>query len=432
MAPLHERTGPGPLAIGPFVQRVLLAFLAVIVVVGLWAARGTLMSGFAAAVLAVAISLPAGWLQRRGLPRGWAIAASAVVLFGVVAALFLLVVPRLVADLTELATKLPRAAVGLGDAYAGLRAGDEFWGAVLPPLDADGDGVRAEQIQALFRRAAESGFAVAGSLAAALAHFGLIVFVALFFVIDPTAYVRGGLYLLPRRHHARVVHLCNELYATVRVWLTTLGFSVSVTIALVWAILGLGLGMPNALAVAVFAGVATFIPNIGAFLPIIPIVVFGLASGDPARVLLYVPVYLGIQLFESNVLTPAIVKSQLDIPAGLVLLFQLVITLAFGALGLLLAVPLLAVLIVVVRELYSYQMLGLHRLRLSLTTDGYGRLRLDEGETERPAGPLPPLLPDEVAPSTDLEEALATDDLPVPESVPTGAPPISPGSSGRA
>src|SRR5690606_24094352 len=137
------------------------------------------------------------------------------------------------------------------------------------------------------------------------------------------------------------------------VWISALSLSIAITGALVWLILGVLLGMPNAVVVAVFAGIATFIPNIGVFLPLIPIVVFTLAS-DPGQLVVYVPVYLLIQLLESNVITPSIVKAELELPAGGVMVFQLLATLALGALGLLLAVPLLAVITVLVREIYAY------------------------------------------------------------------------------
>ncbi len=81
--------------------------------------------------------------------------------------------------------------------------------------------------------------------------------------------------------------------------------------------------MPYVLIVAVFSGFATFVPNIGAFLPLVPIAVFTLASA-PASLLVMAPAYLLIQLLESNVLTPTIVKRQLSIPAAGMLIFQLV------------------------------------------------------------------------------------------------------------
>jgi len=137
------------------------------------------------------------------------------------------------------------------------------------------------------------------------------------------------------------------------------------------------LGMPNAIVVAVFAGIATFIPNIGAFLPLIPIFIFTLAS-DPAQLVIYVPVYLLIQFTESNVITPSIVKAELKIPPGALMIFQLLVTLAFGALGLLLAVPLLAILIVLVREIYSYDLLGLRNLEVEMKGNQAGQLVLNE------------------------------------------------------
>jgi predicted PurR-regulated permease PerM len=79
--------------------------------------------------------------------------------------------------------------------------------------------------------------------------------------------------------------------------------------------------------------------------------------------LILIPAYLVIQLAESNVITPTLVKAELNIPAGGLMIFQLLMTLAFGALGLLLAVPVFAGLIVLVREIYSYDLRGLRRCR---------------------------------------------------------------------
>ena len=60
------------------------------------------------------------------------------------------------------------------------------------------------------------------------------------------------------------------------------------------------------------------------------------------------------------------------------MVFQLLATLALGALGLLLAVPLLAVITVLVREIYAYDLLGLRHTQINLRADGYGRLALTE------------------------------------------------------
>jgi predicted PurR-regulated permease PerM len=175
------------------------------------------------------------------------------------------------------------------------------------------------------------------------------------------------LYLYPRALQPRVAEVWNTLYHELSSWLKAQTISIGITMALVYVLLGLWLELPFALVVAVFAGVATFIPNIGAFLPVIPILIFGLASPTPERILIWLAVYLLIQLAESNFITPSVVKNQLQIPAGAMMVFQLIATVIFGALGLLLAVPLFAVIIVLVRELYSYDTLGLRTERVVQT-----------------------------------------------------------------
>ena len=156
--------------------------------------------------------------------------------------------------------------------------------------------------------------------------------------------------------------------------------------------------MPNVLVVAVFAGFATFVPNIGAFLPLIPITIFTLAD-DPAKLLIMVPAYLAIQSVESNVLSPLIVKRQLSIPAAGMFVFQIVSGLIFGILGILLAVPLLAVIVTLVRELYSRDVLGLgeditvsldkQRLRLEQRTSTKEGKEAEKAPLVEPTAPRP-------------------------------------------
>ena len=69
-------------------------------------------------------------------------------------------------------------------------------------------------------------------------------------------------------------------------------------------------------------------------------------------------VYLAIQLIESNVFTPLVIKSKLDIPVAGILIFQIVAGFMFGLLGVLLAVPLLATITVIVQELVSKHYFG--------------------------------------------------------------------------
>ena len=369
-----------------FFKRFLAVLAVLLLCLGIWTARSTLIFGFAAALIAVALSIPAGWLQRRGLRRGWAIAVATIDVGLVVILLFFLVVPRLLTGVIELLSTIRPAISSLVTVYANLRERSEFLGAALPSLAVDLDSAlidptRAQEILQQFIDAslalAPSLLGGVGTVVALVINLIFVLFIGIFFLIDPQSYIKASLYLVPRHYHQRATEIWNELYRTLSLWISALLLSISITMGLVWLILGLLLGMPNAIVVAVFAGIATFIPNIGAFLPLIPIFIFTLAS-DPAQLVIYVPVYLLIQFTESNVITPSIVKAELKIPPGALMIFQLLVTLAFGALGLLLAVPLLAVLIVLVREIYSYDLLGLRNLEVETKGNQAGQLVLHE------------------------------------------------------
>ena len=369
-----------------FFKRFLAVLAVLLLCLGIWTARSTLIFGFAAALIAVALSIPAGWLQRRGLRRGWAIAVATIDVGLVVLLLFFLVVPRLLTGVIELLSTIRPAISSLVTVYANLRERSEFLGAALPSLAVDLDSAlidptRAQEILQQFIDAslalAPSLLGGVGTVVALVINLIFVLFIGIFFLIDPQSYIKGSLYLVPHHYHQRATEIWNELYRTLSLWISALLLSISITMGLVWLILGLLLGMPNAIVVAVFAGIATFIPNIGAFLPLIPIFIFTLAS-DPTQLVIYVPVYLLIQFTESNVITPSIVKAELKIPPGALMIFQLLVTLAFGALGLLLAVPLLAVLIVLVREIYSYDLLGLRNLEVEMKGSQAGQLVLQE------------------------------------------------------
>ncbi|MEE9368328.1 MAG: AI-2E family transporter [Pontiella sp.] len=363
------------MTLSDYIKRVLATVLILVLVYALWSTRSILMLAFAAIVIAIAIAQPMLALQKRGCKRGAAVALAIVMSFTVMTTLTLWVFPTLAKGVAELVNDLPAAADKAKLAYVEWRDANPSVQSILPAVPKANEEIPLDPnvIKNLFNWLVKSGMAIApdllggiGLIASILVNLGLVLFIAIFFLLDPKSYITALLYLTPPKKHPRAKQIISSLYTTLTKWLHAQIFSVTVIVLLVWIILGLILHMPNAMVVALFAGLATFIPNIGAVLPIIPIAIFTLAYADPSKLLLYIPVYLGIQFLESNVITPQVVKAQLNIPAGFLLLFQLLITMALGALGLVLAVPVLACLIVFVRETYSYDILKLRNVKVHL------------------------------------------------------------------
>lgn len=346
-----------------FALRTLYLLVIGLLLATLWFFRDIWMLVFLAIIIAVWISIPVDYLQRIRVPRAVAVAVS---VFGTVVVALNIgfwLVPSVVADLGELFDRLPEFVDRLTQLYADWRAGSEWLRAILPPLafGTEGSIFTGDWLRQFLGGSVSWGLPdlISGGnvVASFLTNLFLVAILAIFFLVEPKAYVRASLYLLPAQHHPQVLSLWSVLYHTLRTWLSTLFISISITAALVWLILGT-LGMPNVLVVAAFAGIATFVPNVGALLPLIPISVFTLVS-NPGQLPLMVGAYLAIQLVESNILTPSIVRRQLNIPLSAMLGFQVLAGLTFGLVGILLAVPLLAVLIALVREGYSYGFLGL-------------------------------------------------------------------------
>lgn len=369
-----------------FFRRFLLVVIILVVLVGLWQVRGTVILAFLGVVLAVALSIPVNRLHKKhGWRRTWAIIFTVFIFLLVTTLVYLILFPAIFDEVGRLIVSIPAAYNSIIDLYEQFRSSNELIANFFPAFQGNEANQTFDQLGDQFMGSIGSILETSlpvllsgiGSLASFVLNFVLAVFLAILFLIDPMSYVKASLYLVPEQYHQRLLNLWNELYRTLTTWIRALSFSITVTVLLVWLVLGVLLGSPNALIVAVFAGVATLIPNIGFWLPLLPILIFNLAA-DPAQLLIVVPAYLLIQIVESNFITPSIVKAELNIPAAGMMVCQLVLGILLGPLGLFLAVPLVAVIIAIVRELYSFDSLGLRGKQLDLTINGAGQVVLKD------------------------------------------------------
>ncbi|KKZ14281.1 MAG: hypothetical protein TH68_05375, partial [Candidatus Synechococcus spongiarum 142] len=116
------------------------------------------------------------------------------------------------------------------------------------------------------------------------------------------------------------------------------------------------LGVKPVVANALVAGLLNVIPNIGPTIStVFPASVALLDS--PWRAMAVVVLYLVIQNVESYLITPFVMHKQVKLLPGLALLSQFVFTILLGPLGLLMALPLVVVLQVLVREVLIHDVM---------------------------------------------------------------------------
>lgn len=178
----------------------------------------------------------------------------------------------------------------------------------------------------------------------------VIAFLGVAFAADPRSYRDGALRFVPPRKRWRGAQVLDSAGETLRHWLFGQLVTMSAIFLFTWAGLSF-LGVGGALILGLQAGLLAFIPTIGPLVAGIVIILGSLASGTQAA-LGALGVYLGVQTLESYVLTPLIQKRALDIPPATIFAGQLLLGVLFGLWGIALALPMMAVIKVLLEQLY--------------------------------------------------------------------------------
>jgi predicted PurR-regulated permease PerM len=182
--------------------------------------------------------------------------------------------------------------------------------------------------------------AVSGAYAVAINTI-VIVCLGLFFAGQPAAYREGALILVPPGARPRLREVMNEMGQMLRSWL--LGQLVrSAIVAVVLAATLYSLGVPGAGLLGLQAGVANFIPYLGPLIAALPIALVTMPLGL-STLAWVLAIYFLIQTIEGFVIAPLIQKGSVNVAPAWTLFAIVLFGAMFGAMGVALAAPLLAV-----------------------------------------------------------------------------------------
>jgi predicted PurR-regulated permease PerM len=196
------------------------------------------------------------------------------------------------------------------------------------------------------------GLSVVGALTSMIVLIVLTVFLS----ANPALYRRGAVRLVPQDRRGMVEDTLSAIAHALRWWF--LGQLASMLLLGVTVGLGLFvLGVDLWFALAVLTAVLTFIPFIGPLIATVPIVAVGFADGMQTGLIVLIG-YIIIQNVEGNIITPMIQHKAVDLAPALMIAVQVMLSLIFGIVGLILAAPLTVVGMVAVQKMWVEHTLG--------------------------------------------------------------------------
>ena len=311
---------------------------------------GVVLAFLLTILFSILLSAPVNYLHRRGLSRTWgmlavlATFALALYVFG------LAVVPVVEAQSAQLVAAFPTL---LEEAVALFNRVQGFFG-LGARISLDG-GSFPEVGRQLLTGNAVSTAAGVGLTVATAASLGLVVLIAtIYMVIRPEPWVEGFVALFPAGWRQRTREVLFEMYHTVQRWfigqLTAMTF-----IAVFWAVSLWLIGVPFALLLGIFSGLISFVPYLGATISVVLPLLLALIS-EPFTAVYVIIAFVIIQQIEGNILQPILMSRAVDLHPALVVFAILTMGTLFGIVGVFLAVPLVAVVQVLVRELWVRRM----------------------------------------------------------------------------
>jgi predicted PurR-regulated permease PerM len=330
--------------------------LAVIVVALLVRTIDVLIIVFLSIILAVYLDAVSGFLQRRlGTPRYLGLATAVSLTIGALVGVFFLIIPAVASQVQDLIANLPQYLGDLDQSINRLLLS-------IPVLrrgvsEGPGPGLLATSLNELVGvlRGAVVPY-LKGGIELIIEVVSVFV-MSLYLARNPSIYVEGLIALIPpeRRPLARVI--LYDLKLTLHAWVV--GQLIAMSLLAVLTTLGLWLlGVPYFLAFGVFAGIAAIVPFFGTLFSTLIPALFALGVAGLGKAIAVTLLGVGVHLIEANFVAPVVMERQVNLPPVITIAGVLLIGKLFGLAGLIVAVPILAFVMVLIRHILIGEVYG--------------------------------------------------------------------------
>ncbi len=328
--------------------RPLIVLVWIIFAFAVWSRLSSLLAPFIIGfIVAYAFEPLVEWLEQHRLPRWLVIVIIILLVISTMGGIGILVVPRLVNEIKDLAGNIPQWAE---------QAWDWGIGTALPwierlnlPLEDSLDNMK-DKLPGLFTNFmkgllnwSSSALVNAVGFVSGLANLILIPILSVYFLNEYKKIREWTYTLIPGRRKELAYKLYYNINNVVAAYIR--GQLLVCLFLATWIGLGLWLwvGLPYALLLGITAGLANLVPYVGTSIAALLTVTVAVTQPDPIWTLVKtIIVFASAQSLEGNLLTPKIVGNRVGLPALLVIFVVLLCASLFGIIGMLVAIPISA------------------------------------------------------------------------------------------
>jgi predicted PurR-regulated permease PerM len=341
---------------------ILAATVFTIVAIWLWLrVADVFLLLFLGVLISLYLGALAGVLHRRAkIPERLAFILAIVLSFGGLVVLFYALIPPLIQQTQDLVKVLPNY-------ISGWEAAIDRLAERIPALQGVYTPGQHKILTAVYAQVSGQFGSVVPKvlgLVEVLVSLFSVVVMGLYLSVHPAMYREWLIALFPPRHRDLVRDVLADCAGSLRAYIVGL----LLTMSFLGTLTATGLyflHVPYYVTFGVFTGLATIVPFFGTLLATTLPALFVLTGPDGGtRALWVIGLGIVVHLIEGNLVSPYIMQRQVDLPPVLTIVFVLIVGKLLGPLGLLVAVPGLAVIMVVVKRILLsriYEGLGFRR-----------------------------------------------------------------------
>jgi predicted PurR-regulated permease PerM len=315
-------------------------FVAYFLVQAVVQARSVIILIVIALFLAIGLSPVVEWLIARGLRRGFAIAVVFLVVIGAFVGFGFAVLPPVIEQSNAFVKELPQYLADLRKNPT-IRQFDNDYGVIERAQKYVSSG---DLGQRLFGGIVGVGKVV---LNAVFSAFSLLI-MTLYFLAALPSMKRQAYRLVPSTRRERVTLLSDEVLNRIGGFVSG-ALTVAFIAGLTSYVFLLVVGLPYALALAVFVAILDLVPLVGATFGAVVVSLLGFTE-SPAAGISCVVFYIAYQQFENYVIYPRVMRKAVDVPAPVTVVAVLLGGALLGVVGALLAIPIAAAVLLVLRQ----------------------------------------------------------------------------------